>query len=248
MSSLFNNFLFLPLFNLLIFFYDLVPDIGVAIILLTIFVRLILYPLSQKALKSQREMTLLQPKIKEIQKNFKESKEEQSRALLNLYREHRVNPFSGFLTILIQIPVLFALLKVFRVGLDQSSLNFLYDFVKNPGQINPLFLGFIDLSQTRNIALAALAGVSQFWQSKMMLPKDQKTTSPGDLSNILNKQMVYVFPALIGFISLSWPAAIALYWTTFNLFAILQQYLSLRFPYKEKHVNNQNLESKIQKN
>jgi len=230
-TVLYNDILYRPLFNALIFLYNVIPghDFGIAIISLTLIIRLILYPLNQRAIKSQKEMQMIQPKVKEIQEKFKNDKQKQGQALMELYKTHKVNPASGCLPILIQFPVLLALISVFRTGLEQAKLSNLYRFVASPGVVNSMFIGLIDLSK-RNIVLAILAGAAQFIQSKMMMAKSPAPAG-NDFAGALNKQMLYFVPALTTFLALSLPAGLALYWTAMTAFGIIQQY----FVFKQKN-------------
>lgn len=226
-TILYNDILYRPLFNALIFLYNIIPghDFGVAIILLTLIIRFALYPLSQKSIKSQKELQVLQPKVKEIQEKYKGNREKQSVAMMELYKTHKVNPATGCLLLLAQLPILLALFSVFRHGLDPQKLNALYSFVKNPGVINPLFIGLINLSRA-NIILAVMAGIAQFFQTKMITPP---TTGAGtDMAATFSRQMIYIFPLVTIYIAASLPAGLALYWVVTTLFAIVQQYFGLR--------------------
>jgi len=229
-TFLYHEVLIRPLFNTLISLYNIIPghDFGVAIIVLTIIIRVILYPLNQKSIYSQKALQDLQPKIKEIQQKYKNDKEKQSRALIELYKNNKINPASGCLPIIIQLPILFALFSVFKTGLDPTKLNALYSFVHNPGEINHFFIGLVDLSQ-KNIVLAVLAGVAQFWQSRMLLTIQPSVKSAGakdeSMAAAVNKQMVYFLPILTVFITATLPAGLAVYWLTVTLFGIIQQYL-----------------------
>ncbi|MFH1671362.1 MAG: YidC/Oxa1 family membrane protein insertase [Candidatus Portnoybacteria bacterium] len=225
--SVFNQFLYFPLFNALIAIYSFLPikDLGLAIIILTVLIRLILYPLSKKSIQSQKAISKLQPKIKEIQKKFKK-KDEQAKEMMLLYQKYKVNPMAGCLPILIQFPVLIALYRVFFTGLDPNQLNNLYSFVQRPETLNFIFLGLIDLSQ-RSIILAVIAGALQFIQAKMIVPKKDtgKNKSGGfDFSSAMGQQMVYFMPIITVFIALNLPAALPLYWIVITLFGIFQQY------------------------
>ncbi|MBL7053198.1 MAG: membrane protein insertase YidC [Candidatus Portnoybacteria bacterium] len=227
--SIFNKVLYLPLFNILIWLYNTVAfnDLGIAIIILTVLIRLFLYPLSKKSIQSQKAMSVLQPKIKEIQKKYKK-KEEQAQAMMDLYKEHKVNPITGCLPILIQFPILIALYRVFFTGLNPEQLNLLYSFVSKPDTLNFVFLGLIDLSQ-RSIVLGLLAGFLQFIQSKMMLPVSTskgKKSDGVDFSNIMTQQMTYFMPLITVFIALSLPAALPLYWVVITLFGIIQHHFT----------------------
>src|SRR3989344_6945328 len=148
MSSLFNQILYVPFLNLLVFLYNTIAfnDFGVAIILLTVIVRLILSPLSIKTFRSQKALSELQPKIKEIQAKFKNDSREQTKQIMELYRERNVNPFSGCLPLIIQLPILIALYRVSTAGFEPSSLPVLYSFIKGPVFLNSVSLGFIDLT------------------------------------------------------------------------------------------------------
>ncbi len=215
---------------LLIWIYNIVPgnDLGIAIILLTILIRFILYPLSKKAIQSQKAISFLQPKIKEIQKKYK-NKEEQAKVMMELYKKHKVNPMAGCLPILIQLPILIALYRVFFSGLNMETLNILYGFIQRPDSLNLMFLGLINLSQ-KNIFLAILAGFFQFIQSKMILPqnitKDKSKSGGLDFSSIMSQQMLYFMPMITIFIAWNLPSALPLYWIVITIFGIVQQYFT----------------------
>ena len=227
--NIFNESLYRPLFNILVWFYNIIPgnDLGIAIIILTILIRFILYPLSKKAIQSQKAINELQPKIKEIQRKYK-NKEEQAKEMMGLYKKHKVNPMAGCLPILIQLPLLIALYRVFFNGLNPESLNDLYSFISRPELLNVMFLGLIDLSQ-RNIFLAVLAGFLQFIQSKMIIPQSlikKGKSNELDFSSIMSKQMLYFMPLITIFIAWNLPSALPLYWIVITLFGIIQQYFT----------------------
>lgn len=234
-ESLVNFFyivLFQPLFNSLVILYNYLPwhDFGIAIIFLTIIIRIILYPVSVKALNSQKTLQALQPKMQEIQKKHKNNKEQLAKETLALYRREKINPFSGLFLAIIQLPILIALYTVFWKGLNPSELANLYSFVSHPGEINSIFLGILDLSKA-NFVLAVLAGIFQFFQTKMLMPKNSPVKGKGsDISQMMQKQMVYFFPFLTVFILMSLPSAIGLYWIVSGLFSIIQQYFILKKP------------------
>ncbi|MDD2730850.1 MAG: YidC/Oxa1 family membrane protein insertase [Candidatus Portnoybacteria bacterium] len=227
-SLAFQECLYRPLFNGLIFLYNIFPwhDFGLSIVLLTVLIRLVLYPLNQKSIKSQAVLNKLQPEIKDLQQKYKDDKVRQSQEMMALYKTKNINPASGCLPLLIQLPILFALYRVFWTGLDPSRLEALYSFVSRPESINPIFLGLVNLSQA-NIIMAILAGAFTFIQSKMMAPKTS-VGSGHDFSSALNKQMVYFMPLITVFIAWKLPAGLVLYWIITTLFGIGQQYLILR--------------------
>lgn len=234
--KIFDVALYQPLFNFLILLYNYLPghDFGVAIIVLTLVIRLILYPSTVKAIKTQKALNEIQPKIQEIQKKHKDDKEKQVKETLDLYKKAKISPFGGLLSTLIQLPLLVALYRVFWKGVNSGELTNLYGFVANPGLIKATFLGIIDLSKP-NIILAILAGILQFIQTKTTLPKTKKTTDKSsDFARTMQKQMVYFFPFLTFIILLGLPSALGLYWMVGSLFLIIEQYII----FKKRDVND----------
>jgi len=204
--------------------------------LLTIIIRFILYPLSVKALNSQKVLQDLQPKLKEIQKKYKDDKEKQAKETLELYRTEKINPFSGLFLALVQLPILIALYNVFWKGLKSTELSNLYSFVANPTIINPMLFNMVDLSKP-NMVFAVLAGIIQFFQTKMLIPNTKKDPSKqADMASIMQKQMVYFFPVITVVILFKLPSALGLYWIVSGAFSIIQQYLILN---KKKQTNDQ---------
>lgn len=237
--GIFNAVLYQPLFNALVLLYEYLPghDFGVAVIVLTVLTRLLFFPLGSKAIQSQRAMSEIQPKLRAIQEKYKDNKEQQARATMDLYKEEKISPLSGCLPLLIQLPLLIAMYQVFWRGLRPESLQYLYAFVPFSGQINPLSFGFLDLSKP-NWILAVLAGVGQFFQTKMMTTSSKKadlgvdgagkTDKTSQFSDIMQKQTLYFFPIFTVIILFRLPAAIGIYWIVSTLFTIFQQYLILK--------------------
>lgn len=234
LAVLFNEILYRPLLNALVFLYNIIPghDFGIAIIVLTILIRIVLYPLSYKSIKSRQALSILQPKIKEVQKKYK-NKEEQSKELMKLYKERNINPLSGCLPLLVQFPILIALYRVLINVLKPESLSTLYSFVKNPGIINALSLGVLDLSK-KSPVLAIFAGVSQFFYSKLTMKFSPPTPQIGakkgafDIQKTMGKQMIYFMPILTIFIAWNFPAGLPLYWVVTTLFGLGQEYYLLK--------------------
>ena len=241
MSFLFNEVVYKPIYNFLIFVYNVIPlhDFGVAIILVTLVLKFILIPLSRKQIESQKKMQEMQPKIKEIQEKHKNDKEKQSRALMEFYKINKTNPFSGCLPTIFQLIFLIAIYQVLfnisNAGLLVDPKE-LYSFIPDPGQINQYFLGIIDLSKTINLSqlnfkvipqliLIVLAALAQYVQIKMITPKATKQNNKAtpDISQIMSKQMMYLGPLLTLFIGIKFPAGLALYWLVSTVFAIIQQ-------------------------
>jgi YidC/Oxa1 family membrane protein insertase len=234
-SQAFNIVLYQPLFNALVLLYLYLPgrDFGLAVIVLTVLIRLILYPSMMGSLRSQKALSQLQPKIQALQQKYKDDKEKQTREMMALYQQEKINPFGGCLPLLIQLPILIALYRVFWVGLNPDSMQHLYSFIPNPGTINPSFLGLMDLSSP-SLILAVLAGIVQFVQSKMMMPampKQQAQDQMAQVSEMMQKQMLYFLPIFTVFILWKLPSALGLYWIVTGLFSVWQQHLIN----KEKH-------------
>lgn len=226
-SNLWNLFLYRPLLNALATIVSIIPggDVGVAVIVLTILVKVILFPLSQKSIESQAEMNILTPELNKI-KASGASKEEQARLTFELYKKHNTNPFSGCLLVLVQIPIIFALYYVFYKGIN-FQINLLYSFVHIPAHMNMIFLGIIDISK-KSLILAILAGISQYLQA-IYMPQPPASENKENVSfqdsftKSMNTQMKYIFPFIVAFIAYRISGAIALYWITSNLFMVAQQ-------------------------
>jgi len=230
MMQIFHDFIYQPIYNLLIVFYNIIPghDLGVAIIALTLVVRFLLYPIAQKQIQSQKRLQELQPEIKKLQDKYKGDKEKQGRALMDFYREKKVNPASGCLPLVVQIIFFIALYRAFIAGLNFSSgCHDLYSFVGCPSGIDVNSFGFLNLSKP-SIVLAVVAAVAQFIQAKMMMIKQPAATSSKDFSAAMNQQMLYLGPALTLLIGVRFPAGLAVYWVVNTLFSIFQQYLIMR--------------------
>mgnify|MGYP003348738783 CR=1 FL=1 len=235
-SSLFHAFIYAPLYNGLVYFVGAVSshDVGIAVILLTIVVRIIIYPLSRRAVKAQADMKKVAPLIEKLKEKYKDNREEQSRRIFALYREHDVHPFAGFLLVLVQFPVLIGLYWVFsHGGLPAIDTKDLYSFVSVPSTVNMEFLGLINMGG-HSIVLAVLAAITQFLYTRLSLgPKKEHTIESessfsSDMAKSLDTQARYVLPAIIGVVAYSVVAAAPLYWVTSNSFMILQEYLAGR--------------------
>ena len=229
-STLFYVVFYNPIYNALVALVALVPggDVGVAVILLTIIIRLILLPPSLSAARTQRAMKILEPRIKELKETHKGDKEKETLETLALYREAKVNPFASILTVLIQIPVLLALYWVFSHE-PFSAINTarLYTFTPLPGAVSLEFLGLISVA-SKSIVLAILAGATQFLQAHLALSGTMKPSDAGgmqaDFQKVMGMQLKYVFPFLIATISYTTSGAVALYFITTNLAGSVQEW------------------------
>lgn len=248
-KAAYNLFIHDPIYNLLVFLIEKVPfaDLGIAIIILTLIVKFILFPLSMKAVKSQMDMKRIQPEVNTIREKHKEDKQAQAMELMELYKREKVKPFSGILVLLLQFPVLIAIYSIIlRGGFPTVSVDILYSFVQAPETVNMMFLGLVNMAG-KSIPLAALTSVSQYIQLKLAIPekreekkknkkKNKKNAAPGpeQIAENMQKQMKYVMPLFIGVLAYIFSAAVALYLITSNIFHILQE-LYVRKRYKEKH-------------
>jgi len=267
MIALYHEFLYRPLLNLLIFFYNIFGDFGLAIIALTVLVRLVLYPVAKKSLEHQKKLKKIQPKMKELQNKHKDDKEKLTQEMMALYKEHEFNPASGCLPLIVQFIILIALYRVFLTGINLDASQ-LYSWVQHPVNFSTSFLGLFDLGQKSadvnlgkllkldpggfslvsagGLMLALIAGAAQFIQTKMTVAiqakkkveeigekgmetkkAEGKPADAGmpDMTEMMNKQMLYFFPLLTVYIGLSFPAGLALYWTVSTLLLIGQQYI-----------------------
>lgn len=233
LTNTFHTILYRPLFNFLILLYNYLPlnDLGVIIIILTLIIYLILYPISVKAVKSQKVLAELRPKILEIQKRYKGDKEKQTIEIMRCYKEAKINPLGGCLPLLFQLPVLIALFLVFKnfseiikIKDGLISLGILYQFISPPSIINTKFLGLIELTQP-SFVLAVFAGGVQFFQTKVFSFNASKIKEKkNDFSSSLQRQITYFFPFLTILVLWRLPSAIAVYWITTSLLSIIQQY------------------------
>lgn len=226
MHSLWMTFFYGPLYNVLVFFTTVSPwqNLGIAVILLTVFVKIITFPLTQKSLKSQIQMKSIEPELEQLKKDFP-NKEDQAKKTFELYKKYDINPFSGCVVLLIQLPVLLALYRVFINGVSYNP-SLLYSFVHIPETINTHFLG-IDIAE-KTIVLALLAGIAQFIQVKFASPIVTKKASDSDsfkdqLMSNMNSQMKFMMPLLIAFVAYSISGAVALYLLVNSLVSIVQE-------------------------
>ena len=240
-TNMFTAFIVQPLLNLLFVLYSVMPsqDFGMAVIAITIVIRIVLWPLSAKALHGQKALKTLQPEIAKIKKKHKGNPKALQKATTELYKEKEINPLSSCLPTLLQLPILIGLYYVFIkfrdpdfIQLTDPStgiLSLLYDFIKHipsvqeviaaGGSLDTTFLGIVDLAKP-NIILAIMAGAVQLLQTKLMTP-----SMPQDSQQKMMTKMVYFFPLITIFISFRLPAALPLYWTVSTAIAAFQQYL-----------------------
>ena len=240
-----------PLFNFLIFLYNLsesiifTADFGIAIVLFTIILKWALFPLTKKQQKFQEQQQIVSPKLKEIQKKYKDEPQKLQKEQLKLMKEHKFNPAAGCLPIIIQIIIFITFYWILNPGnmlfIENGSFTVkgdaLYSFISNPGEINKYFIGLVDLTKP-NVILAFLTAIVQFLHSRMMTAfaakkkekqdkgkgKEEKNQEPS-IEDVMAKQMKfmnYVFPIMIFYIGFTVSAGLPLYWLTSSLIGIIQ--------------------------
>src|SRR3989344_1916430 len=236
---IYQELLYRPILNLLVWLYNIIPgqDLGLAIIVLTIIIRLVLYPLFHKSLKSQKELQDLKPKMDAVREKHKDNQQAQVQATLALYKEHKVNPLSSCLHLIVQLLVMIGLFNVLNHQLRQAGIDGLYTFVSNPGTLEPNFLNLVNLTAP-SVWLGVLAAVLQFIQAKMIQTRaDWLKTRADATTKMLQVYMpLYYLPALTLIFSIKLPACLPLYWVVTTLFAIMQQFIIMRKQKRESAV------------
>lgn len=234
---MFNTLLVKPLINLLMLIYSLLPghDFGVAIIIMTILVRLALWPILAKQLRSQKKLQDLAPEVAKVKKEAKGDRQLESKLLMELYKEKEINPFASFLPLLIQFPLFIALYIALKDVLKAGEIyHYIYpalrnlpaikEVLANPSAFSPTLFGIINLAKP-SIVLALLAGGAQYIQTKQLLPKKKVE---GDSQAQAMAATSKIFPFLTVLIGLRLPSALALYWAVSSGVAILQQSIELK--------------------
>jgi len=232
MIAFFKTIIYIPLYNVMVLILHIpLVDAGIATVILTVLVKIILYPLAKKATVTQTRMKEKEGELALIKEKYKD-KQEQALKTMEFYRTNNISPFSSILTIIIQIPVILSLYYIFlRSGLPNIDTSLLYSFVKAPASVSMNFLGILDVSQ-KSIVLAILAAVTSFWQMHLASKTTQNTqgkpASPlsgagkEDFSKMMTNQMKYTMPLVVFFISWKISGVVALYWFVSNVIGIIQ--------------------------
>jgi YidC/Oxa1 family membrane protein insertase len=236
---MFNTILVFPIFNLLAVIYAYVRDFGLAIIILTLLMRILIWPLINKQLHSQRALQELQPELQRIKKEAKGDRQLEGKLTMELYKEKEINPFASILPLLIQVPIFLALFVVLREIIKPGEIEKIsYVWVKHLPAIAAIIGGHVTLKPTLlglvlltkpSVILAVLAGLAQFVQTRQLTPKQK----PQDQQAQVMASMTYMFPIITFVIGLTVPAALSLYWLTASLMAVFQQYLVLHRDVRE---------------
>lgn len=233
-SYIWHTLFFDPVYNTLVFFIDVIPggDVGLAIIATVIVVKLVLLPVSIKAIQTQKIMKEIQPKIKALKETHKDNKEAQAKAMMEIYKEHNMNPFSSIFIILLQIPIIIALYySVYSgggVALPAINVDVLYSFIIEPVSVTMNFLGLVDITG-RSVFLALAAGITQYIHIGFVMPKPPKPKEGVELNfqeelmQNMQSQLKFVMPVMIAGVAYFISAAIALYFVVSNIFSIFQE-------------------------
>ena len=253
-GSFFQTLFIAPTLNVLLFFYhaflnfQLPGAFGWAIIALVSSLRIVLNPLYHHQVKFQKKMSDLKPHMDELSKRHKDDKKKLSEAQMSLYKEHGINPATGCLVGLLQLPIMFGLYNVLNLFLSNGGLNHLAERVNKLAyipylhvtNIDPIFFG-LNLSVSPSawqklgwyyLAIPVVTGILQYFQVAMMTPAsppksketDGKKKSEPGMQEAMNSQMKIMFPLMIGFASYQFPLGLSLYWNLFSIFTILTNY------------------------
>ena len=230
---MFNLFFLKPIYNIVVFFLNIVPghDIGIAIILTTLFVKIILLPLNLSSQRGSYLMKEAQVEIEEIKNKHKNDNKKITEETLKLYKEKKINPFNSILVLIIQIPVFFALYYVFRNGVILNKA-LLYNFLNFPENIKNLAFGFLDISK-KYWWLGILTGITMFIFSKRQADTLKKMSNNNEndkkeegfkeiFAKNMQLQMTYVLPLVSGLSAAFLPAVIGIYWSINNILNIFQ--------------------------
>ena len=248
LSTLGFRLFYQPMFNLLLFLTSVLPGhrFGLAVIALTVLIRLLLLAPNQRALQSQKAMMQLQPELDAIKKKYKGDQERISQETLALWKKHKVNPAGGCLPLLLQLPILISLFYVVKGGFSPFLDYLIYPFLQHieVAKVSGDFYGILDLEQVNATWLPILVGLLQFFQMKLTFARRKKATSGGhvidvaddgsaqpvdvpaavDPLNMMNKTMMYFMPVMIALMVASLPSAVGLYMVVSTLFGVGQQF------------------------
>lgn len=231
----FHTILYVPIYNLLVFLISHLPggDVGLAVVIVTLVVSIIVMPLSVSALRTQRAMKAVEPELNAIKEQFKNDKEAQAKETFELYRRYKINPFASILTLIIQLPVLICLYWVFRAAkLPAVDPTLLYHFIAQPAVVSTLFLGVFQILG-HNLPLALITAVTQYFMAQYTIPSPPKAAAGAkssmqdEMGRAMALQARFVLPLVIGFIAYA-SGAIALYFITRNLVSIGQEFFVRR--------------------
>lgn len=209
-----GEYFMMPIFK---FIHNYVPNFGVSIILFSILMKLLLYPLSITQMRSARKMQIIAPEMQKIRDKYKDDQTKQQQAIMKMYGEYGVNPASGCLPLLLQMPILFALYSVLRRAIELRQADFIWwiNDLSRPDILIDFNFSFLGISHISGLAL--LMGVTMFFQQKLTV------TDPRQ------KSMIYVLPVVFTIMFSNFPAGLNLYYFMFNLLSVAQQIYMNKF-------------------
>lgn len=234
---MFHTLLINPFYNVFIFLIGVMPggDVGLAIIAVTVLIRIVFYPLFASNIRTQMGMQALQGELDEINTKYKDDAQKRGELTMELFRQHKVRPISAFLSLLVQLPVFIALYYAFfREGLNPIATNLLYSFVHAPSIVNTNFFGLVNLLAVHNIPISVLVAVLQyavvrFSFTRMGSQKSGAKRSDKERTQDLQRQMMlYFLPTLMGVVSYSVPAAVGIYFIAGSVISLAQEWLIQR--------------------
>jgi YidC/Oxa1 family membrane protein insertase len=230
---MFTTILVQPIYNLFVFLIGLMPqgDAGLAIVVLTLIMRAVLYPVFTASIRTQMGMAAMQPELDTVSEKYKDDKEALTRERMALLKKYKVNPFAGFGALIIQLVVLIALyIALFHEGFPEINQALLYSFVSVPAAVSTTLFGLVDLLVPHNVALAVLVGATQYLVIRLTLRRTPSPTHPDKQAahRLQTGLMLYFMPALMVVVTYYFPAAVGLYFVVSNLVSLLQEWILIR--------------------
>lgn len=235
-SYIWHTFFFDPVYNTLVFFIDVFPggDVGLAIVATVIVVKLALFKVSIKAVRTQKVLREIEPKLREIKEKHKDNREAYAHAMMDLYKESGINPFASILVMFIQIPFIIALyfsvMSGGGVALPDINVDLLYRFIPAPETVSMMMFGVFDIA-AKSLPLALVAGFGQYlhtYYAMPALPPREPDAGPNfkdDLMRNMHLQMRYVMPLIIVVVAYALSAAIAIYFIVTSVMSLLQEWV-----------------------
>lgn len=231
--QIWNGLFYKPIYNTLIFFTSILPgyNLGWAIVLLTILIKILLLGPNHKALKAQKALQKIQPELEKIKEKHKGDQQKIAQETMAVWKKHKVNPMGSCLPMLIQFPIMIAVFYVVKSGLSPNSIYLLYAPLKGFDfkLIDPVFLGILNLTEINLFVLPLIVGGMQFFQMKLSFAlrknKEDESKKKEQMNQMqaMNTMMTYTLPVMIAFFTATMPSAVGIYWGVSTLFGILQQ-------------------------
>ena len=230
---MFTTFLVQPIYNLFVFLIGLMPqgDAVLAIVVMTLIMRAVLYPVFTSSIRTQMGMQAMQPDLDAAEAKYKDDKAALTRERMALLKKHKVNPFAGFGALIIQLVVLIALyFALFREGFPVIDQTLLYGFVQMPAQVSTTFFGFLDILSPHHAVLALLVGATQYLAIRLTLRRTPSPAHPDKQAahKMQSAMMLYFMPALMAIVSYTFPAAVGVYFVVGNLVSLFQEWVLMR--------------------